>query len=385
MYLKFIKLMLPLPSFFEISMPSDEEPTVFPVIVGTYVAPCPICQSETVRHAQTFRRFRHGYAWHLGVIWISLHIPRHRCKSCDLTFTYDFGLGIMQSSSELFRRELVRRCHGRSIADVSREYSLPYTTMERWFYLYAADELVEESAKQICVDEFALRKGHNYATSVLNADTGRILAIVPHRDQAAITDVLQKIKGTIRAVVSDFAPAMANAIKSVFPSAIHVLDRFHLVQFFTDALQRRRRFLGEAKKHHKSRFIDRCLARKPEELTAEERGFVMEWHKEDLNTKHIYQALNHIRYVFKSTTMTQAQRRLKDWFKRYQFHMCSAVSKIAKTLIAREQALLDTVVSPLSNGIMEGTNNKIKLIKRRGFGYRNDVHFFLRLRLETGH
>ncbi|MEE1131288.1 MAG: transposase, partial [Caryophanon sp.] len=34
---------------------------------------------------------------------------------------------------------------------------------------------------------------------------------------------------------------------------------------------------------------------------------------------------------------------------------------------------------------MEGTNNKIKLIKRRGFGYRNDDHLFLRLRLETGH
>ncbi|WP_407701935.1 transposase [Viridibacillus soli] len=46
--------------------------------------------------------------------------------------------------------------------------------------------------------------------------------------------------------------------------------------------------------------------------------------------------------------------------------------------------MVDTVISPLSNGIMEGTNNKIKFIKRRGFWYRNDAHFFLRLRLETG-
>lgn len=174
-----------------------------------------------------------------------------------MTFTYDYGLGLVCSSTEAFRRQIVKRCQGRSIKDVSCEYDLPYTTVERWFYLYAADQLVEESAKQICVDEFALRKGHNYATSVLNADTGRILAIVPHRDQEAITSVLQKVTGTIQAVVSDFAPAMANAIQTVFPSAIHVLDRFHLVQFFTDAQQRRRRFLGEAKKHHKSRFIDR--------------------------------------------------------------------------------------------------------------------------------
>ncbi|WP_100330324.1 transposase [Bacillus xiapuensis] len=60
------------------------------------------------------------------------------------------------------------------------------------------------------------------------------------------------------------------------------------------------------------------------------------------------------------------------------------MSKVAKTSIARKKVLLDTIISLLSNGIMEGTNNKFKLIKRRGFGYRNDAHFFLRLRLETG-
>ncbi|HCG1945466.1 TPA: ISL3 family transposase, partial [Vibrio cholerae] len=339
---------------------------VFPVTVGAYSVPCPICQGKTIRHAQTLRRFRHGYAWHLGFIWLEMAIPRHRCVACNLTFTYDFGLGIVQASSAMFRKELVRRCHGRSIADVAREYELPYTTVERWYYLLAANELTEEIATTICVDEFALRKGHHYATSVLNADTGRILAVVPHRNQDAITAALQKVTGPIRAVVSDFAPAMANAIQAVYPTAIHVLDRFHLVQFFTDAQQRRRRYLGEAKKHHKSRFIDRCLARKPEQLTDEERGFVAQWHQEDLPTKYIYQALNHMRYVLKATTMTQAKRRLTEWFKRYQFHLCSAISKIAKTLITREKALLDTIISPLSNGMMEGTNNKIKLIKRRG-------------------
>ncbi|MDM5230193.1 hypothetical protein [Lysinibacillus pakistanensis] len=48
-------------------------------------------------------------------------------------------------------------------------------------------------------------------------------------------------------------------------------------------------------------------------------------------------------YVLKATTMTQAKRRLTEWFKRYQFHLCSPVSKIAKTLITREKALLDTL------------------------------------------
>ncbi|PEF72421.1 hypothetical protein CON94_26450 [Bacillus pseudomycoides] len=75
---------------------------------------------------------------------------------------------------------------------------------------------------------------------------------------------------------------------------------------------------------------------------------------------------------------------MKERFKRYQFHVCGALSKIAKTLIVREKPLLETILSPRSNGIMERTNNKIKLIKRHGFCYRNDDHFFQRLRLETG-
>lgn len=267
---------------------------------------------------------------------------------------------------------------------VNMNYLIQHTTVERWFYLYAPGQLVKEEAKEICVDEFATCKGHNYATSVLNTETGRVLSIVENRDEAAITLLLKRVTGKIRSAVSDFAPAMANAIRAVFPKAIHVLDRFHLIQFFTDALQRRRRYLNEAKKQHKARFIDRCLARKPEELSEDESGFVAQWLQEDVNTRHIYQALNHMRYVLKATTITQAKRRLKEWFKRFQFHTCSAVSKIAKTLIVREEALWNTILSPLSNGIMEGTNNKIKLIKRRGFGYRNNAHLFLRIRLETG-
>lgn len=385
MYNQFIKLILPLPSFFEIDLSSDDEPNIFPVKVAPQTIACPICKGATVCHDRYLRRFRHGYAWHIGVLWIELYVPRQRCKDCNFTFTFDYGLGLLHSSTELFRREITNRCHGRSIADVAREYALPYTTVERWFYTYAPDQLVKENAKHICVDEFALRKGHNYATSVLNAETGRILAIVLHRDQAAIESLLKKVTGTIQTAVSDFAAAMAGAIKTVLPTATHVLDRFHLVQFFTDAQQRRRRYLDEAKKQHKSRFIDRCLARKPEELTEEERGFVQDWLSEDFHTKHIYQALNHMRYVLKATTETQAKTRLKVWLKRYQFHTSGVVSKIAKTVISREKAIVDTIISPFSNGIMEGTNNKIKLIKRRGFGYRNDAHLFLRLRLETGH
>ncbi|MBR3062509.1 MAG: transposase, partial [Exiguobacterium sp.] len=54
----------------------------------------------------------------------------------------------------------------------------------------------------------------------------------------------------------------------------------------------------------------------------------------------------------------------------------------AKTKL--DDTMRRTIVSSLSNGKMEGTNNKIKLIKRRGYGYRTLERFFLRLYLEIG-
>ncbi|WP_160315651.1 transposase, partial [Geobacillus stearothermophilus] len=49
----------------------------------------------------------------------------------------------------------------------------------------------------------------------------------------------------------------------------------------------------------------------------------------------------------------------------------------------RTDEIISCILSPYSNGKMEGTNNKIKLMKRRGYGYRNIQRFALRVRLET--
>ncbi|WP_420842162.1 transposase family protein [Exiguobacterium alkaliphilum] len=113
-------------------MSSDEEPNVFPVIPDRHDIPCPLCQRKTVLHSKRRRRFRHGHAWNVGILWIELDVPRQRCFSCDLTFVYDYGLGLVRTSTEVFRKGIAERCHGRTISDVAREYGLPYTTVERW-------------------------------------------------------------------------------------------------------------------------------------------------------------------------------------------------------------------------------------------------------------
>ncbi|HDR7634544.1 hypothetical protein JFU54_14150 [Bacillus sp. TH19] len=66
MYSKFIKMILPLPCFFTIALPSEKEPAVFPVQAPPQSVLCPICFGKTHRHESAIRRLRHGFAWHIG-------------------------------------------------------------------------------------------------------------------------------------------------------------------------------------------------------------------------------------------------------------------------------------------------------------------------------
>ncbi|WP_156889883.1 hypothetical protein [Planococcus lenghuensis] len=117
-------------------MPSDETLAVFPVEAPAGCILCLICHGRTHRHDRKVRHFRHGYAWHIGTLWIEIAVPRQRCLDCAYTFTYDYGLGLVRYSTTVYRREIVRHCHGRTLSDVACEYQLSYTTVERWFYRY---------------------------------------------------------------------------------------------------------------------------------------------------------------------------------------------------------------------------------------------------------
>jgi transposase len=114
-----------------------------------------------------------------------------------LTFTFDYGLEASRIATKAYQMRIVEACHGRTISEVAREYQLAYTTVERWFYELAPTQLVEESPTRICVDEFAIRKGHSYATGVLNADTGRVLAVTNGRNQEAIQQALKTVQGNV--------------------------------------------------------------------------------------------------------------------------------------------------------------------------------------------
>ncbi len=209
------------------------------------------------------KQWMHGYAQRIGIFWIELPVERRRCGTCGVTFSTSYpAISPRSVATDAFQRWVAQSCIGTSIQAVARMLKLPYTTVERWFYTHAPSFLSNDiRPKAVCVDEFAFRKGHDYGVAIMDAETGEVYAIEAGKNEEAIGRALAHVSRSVQYVVSDLAPAMKKAIQRVCPEATHVVDYFHVIQLFTDALERCRKYLDKGgKKHGNVRYVDMYVA-----------------------------------------------------------------------------------------------------------------------------
>lgn len=75
----------------------------------------------------------------------------------------------------------------------------------------------------------------------------------------------------------------------------------------------------------------------------------------------------------------EAERQLLYWCERAKETKLQPFIKVANTLMARRTGILAWYKEPVTNAMLEGINNKIKVMKRRAYGYRDDEYFKLLL------
>jgi transposase len=91
----------------------------------------------------------------------------------------------------------------------------------------------------LLVDETSMRCRHRYVTVLQNGETGEVLAMVAHRNEAALAGFFaeqgRRWCADVRVVVTDGSKSYRAAIVRHLPGATHVLDRFHVVRWFAAA------------------------------------------------------------------------------------------------------------------------------------------------------
>lgn len=321
--------------------------------------------------------------------FVVLHGHFQYCRHCGRTLRepIDFAKG-KRRRLKVFERYVVELCRIAPIKHVALFLTVGWDLVKDIFKEHLSDKLRKRKLRNVrylAVDEFSIRKGHHYMTVVLDLETGQILHVHEGKDGNALIPFLEKLKrkkAKIMAVAMDMSPAYMQAVRQVFPEVDVVHDPYHVVTIVNRAIDETRRDMarqlsGQDKQVIKgSRFL---LLRALESLKPSSLLRLMMLMEINEPLYAAYLLKEDLRTFWNLPNETLGAAFLDSWIQQANSLGLHHLSKLADTLDRHRQGLLSYFKHRISTGPLEGLNNKIKVLKRQAYGFRDMVYFKLRL------
>ncbi|MEJ2046162.1 MAG: ISL3 family transposase [Reinekea sp.] len=234
----------------------------------------------------------------------------------------------------------------------------------------------------IGVDEIARRKGHNYLTLVYQIDHGcrRLLWVAKDRTSQSLEGFFDQLgpdrSQQLQFVCSDMWPAYIRVLKARATGALHILDRFHIMSMLNKAIDqiraeehRQLRADGCEPVLKQSRW---CLLKRKENLTTQQEAKLSDLLKYNLKSIRAYLLKEDFDGFWAYVSPSWAGKYLDRWTTRVMRSKLEPMKKVAKTLRHHKPLILNwfRAKKMISNGVVEGLNNKAKVTARKSYGFR---------------
>jgi transposase len=220
--------------------------------------------------------------------------------------------------------------------------------------------------ERLSLDEFSKEKGkRKFVTVVTDIDKSSLLEVINYHKSDEIIETLksqpQALRENVKEVSVDMWGGFQKVIKEVFLNALIVIDRFHVMKSVNKSLNKIRLLL-ELKG-----LKNRCLLMKNGgDLTQEEKGELQELLNFSPCLSIAYELKEELREIYESSSSVKmGRRKLEKWLVLAR----SIFPQTARTISKHIQEICHYFVNKTTSGVMEGINNKIKLIIRQSYGF----------------
>lgn len=351
---------------------------------------CPSCQSLVVKlKAYRVRELKHGF-WAQKLIHLHLKVPKLKCLSCSRYFMARVpGVLPKKRASEQFRREVFHQHQGgQTLTHVSVTYKISASTVERWYQDYVAYRVKELEGRNcpivLGIDEHFFTKKRGYATTLVDLRNHKVFDVVLGRDERSLGAYLSRLPGReqVQVVCMDMSETYRRLVKKYFPNAKIVADRFHVIRWINH------QFLNSWKEVDPDSRSNRGLLK----LIRKHSWNLHEDQKAELDKYFCRQPIIKSIYEFKSGLTElllkkhQNKFQVKDLIPQLMWHIeqCKqspfrAFNELAKTLKRWLEPIACMWRFTKNNGITEGLHNKMEMLSRRAFGFRNFQNYRLRV------
>jgi transposase len=236
-----------------------------------------------------------------------------------------------------------------------------------------------DALSKIGIDEVSFRKGQRYLTVVVDHVTARVVWAAEGRDEATLErffDLLgPKRSRALQFVTADGASWIGNVLKRRCPQATLCLDPFHVVSWATDALDHVRREVwntarraGHTQLAQDLKGMRFALWKNPLDLTRRQDAKLANIARTNKPLYRAYLLKEQLREVFQ-LPYGAAVVLLEHWIQWARRCRLKPFVKLARSITAHREAILDAIKHGLSNARVESVNTRIRLLTRIAFGF----------------
>ena len=229
--------------------------------------------------------------------------------------------------------------------------------------------------RHISLDEKALKRGHTYATIVSDSDRGVVIDVGLGRTKKGTIELLESIlehmTDQIETVSTDMWKAFIGAVAKVFPKALLIHDRFHLIQYLNKAINQVRR--REVKQHPELKGSRYALLKNSRTKKQEDIFQVVK--QSNLNVSVAWRLREDFKAIFECASFKEAKAYFNLWLDEVQEAGVKEVMKIADMFKNHFDGVCNALWNRQSNAKAERINGKIQEVKTIGRGYRTFENF----------
>jgi transposase len=337
-------------------------------------------------------------------VYLKIHPVRYQCDNCKddptTTESYDWcnkGSHITKGLEKYLMRNLIHS----TVQDVSKKEKIGYKALTSTLDRQINQQVNWSEYKNLNtlgIDEISMKKGHqSYVTIVSSRSKNEdlsVIAVLEGRSKEVVEDFLNSIpldlKKTVKSVCTDMYDGFVSAATNVFGKKVVVIDRYHVAKLYRKPIDQLRivemkRLKNELSSEEYSKLEGAmwALRKKYECLTDAEKTTLDLLYKYAPTLKKAHKYALQLTHIFNAHSNRKlGLAKLNRWISAVQKSDLKCFDKFIGTLEKYKPYISNYFKKRQNSGFVEGLNNKIKVAKRRCYGFFKTESLFQRLYLD---
>jgi len=324
-------------------------------------------------------------------VHIGFHQNRVYCPRCGVHTERLSFVDPYSHHTRRFEEFIHQLCRFLTITDVTRLFHVTWDEVKRidQKYLhkrYRNRKKLWKKLSIIGVDEIAVKKGHNYLTVIVNLKTGQVIHIGEDRKKETLEYFFYLIGPRrcrkIKAIVMDMWEPYISAAKELLPKSKIVFDKFHIISSYNKVIDTIRRYeYALASKEDRevmkgSRYL---LLKNSSKLSIEKKEKLYKLLSLNANLNLAYILKDDLKQLWTFSEKEEAKNFLNEWIQKSLAAQIPVLTTYAETLERYKSEILNYYDHQITTAKVEGINNKIKVLKRKVYGFGDMDYFTLKI------